>query len=74
MDYMLEIYKIVFKDMVRNYLNDLQNKVELNESEICLIANNLVYKSDSMWEYIDETIGYQVGKVLNDKERSGNNG
>jgi hypothetical protein len=64
METIIDKYKIVFEDMVKTYLNDLEDKVELTDNEIKQIAFNLLYKHETLWEYINEHIDYEIGKVL----------
>lgn len=69
MDYMLEIYKIVFKNIVKEYVEeDREEPITLSEKDINKIAYKLVYGADSMWEHIYETIDYYVDKILLESE------
>ena len=56
----LKMYDIVFEDIVRNYIEDVeydrQMKLNISDSDIKLIAHNLIYKSEYLWEIINEHI------------------
>lgn len=71
----LGMYDLVFQDMVKcyiednNYVGNEDNFIELNEREIKEIAKKLIYKSEYMWEVINETIDVYVGLLLQEKER-----
>ena len=73
------MYDLVFQDMVKCYIEDNNhignedNLIKLNEREIKEIANKLIYKSEYMWEIINETIDVHIGLLLQEKERKTNN-
>ena len=56
----LKMYDIVFEDIVRNYIEDIeydrQMKLNISDSGIKSIVHNLIYKSEYMWEIINEHI------------------
>ena len=56
----LKMYDIVFEDIVRNYIEDIeydrQMKLNISDSDIKSIVHDLIYKSEYMWEIIDEHI------------------
>ena len=54
-----EEYDDVFKDIVNCYLED-HNITILNEDDVRIIANRLIYKNDTIWEYINECIYHEV--------------
>jgi hypothetical protein len=57
-----EEYDDVFKDIVNCYLED-KNINNLTDDEIRIIANRLIYKNDTIWEYINECIYYEVQRI-----------
>lgn len=57
-----EEYDDVFKDIVNCYLED-NNINNLTEDEIRIIANRLICKNDTIWEYINECIYYEVQRI-----------
>lgn len=62
------MYELVFQDMVESYLEDMnytEEKLTLSVSEIKEIANKLLFKSEFMWETINETIDTHIGNLLN---------
>ncbi|MBR4486313.1 hypothetical protein IKS57_02995 [bacterium] len=56
----LKMYDLVFEDIVKNYIEDKeydrQMKLNISESDIKSIAHNLIYKSEYLWEVINEHI------------------
>lgn len=56
----LKMYDLVFEDIVRCYIedkeNDRQMKLNISDNDIKLIAHNLIYKSEYLWEIINEHI------------------
>ena len=74
------LYEFIFQDMVECYIADMnyskeednEEKITLTENEIKEIAHKMVYKCEPLWEYINETIDYLVGRILS--ERDENNG
>lgn len=51
---MIEMYEKVFKDCVECYFDNID--IELSEEQKDYIVDKLIYKSEYMWEVIDETI------------------
>lgn len=68
---MYEMYEKVFEDMVKCYIEDLEDedKVELSDSTIKEIAKKMIYKNDYLWEVINGTIDAYIGcEIINNKE------
>lgn len=63
-----EEYDDVFKDIVNCYLED-HNITILNEDDVRIIANRLIYKNDTIWEYINECIYYEVERIKDIKKK-----
>lgn len=63
-----EEYDDVFKDIVNCYLED-HNITILNEDDVRIIANRLIYKNDTIWEYINECIYYEVERIKDRKKK-----
>lgn len=63
-----EEYDDVFKDIVNCYLED-KNINNLTDDEIRIIANRLIYKNDTIWEYINECIYYEVERIKDRKKK-----
>lgn len=67
----IDMYKEVFKDCVECYLDGMEeeDKVKLSEKDIKDIAYKLIFESEYMWETINETIDYLIGKKLIERKR-----
>lgn len=75
MDDMSKKYQDVFEDMVKCYLENINedkydDEIKLSNSEIKQIAYKMIYKNEYIWEVINDTIDMYIGKIL--EERSGN--
>lgn len=68
MEDIYEEYDDVFKDIVNCYLED-HNITILNEDDVRIIANRLIYKNDTIWEYINECIYYEVERIKDRKKK-----
>lgn len=69
----LKMYDVVFKDIVKGYIEDYNeavedNKIELTEEEIDTIVYNIINKNDYLWDYIFGTIKSEVQEILKEKE------
>ena len=71
----LKMYDVVFKDMVdcylENYNQDLeeyQKYREITEEEKQHIAYRLIYKSEYLWDVINDTIEIELQDILKEKE------
>ena len=70
----LDIYKmydLVFEDIVQNYIECLNEDVEdnkdlftLTEEEKKEIAYRLIHKDEPLWEYINETIYWEIKYMI----------
>lgn len=68
-DSILDLYNLVFEDMVKNYVEDAnyeenEEKITLSEREIKRIANDLIYNDEVLWEYINNSIDNYIGRAL----------
>ena len=67
----LGMYDLVFRDIVKCYLEDIncvdEEEITLSESEINEIAHKLIYKNEYIWEIIHETIDCYIGKIINER-------
>lgn len=66
----LEMYDVVFKDIVKDYIADYneakeENKIELTEEEIKTIVHNIIYDNDYLWGCIYETINCEIEYIYN---------
>ena len=59
---MNNIYEEVFTDCVEYRLEELNKK--LPKRIIKVIVDKLLYKGDSMWEYINNTIDLYIDKEM----------
>ena len=59
---MNNIYEEVFTDCVEYRLEELNKK--LPKRIIKVIVDKLLYKEDSMWEYINNTIDLYIDKEM----------
>lgn len=62
---MIKMYEKVFRDMVYCRMEDRQTEEPdffLTESQLQSIAHELIYKSEPMWEVINETIDHLIEK------------
>jgi hypothetical protein len=67
----VKMYDAVFKDMVLNYIENMgeDNEITLSEEEINDIANKLIFKSEYIWEVINETIDLYIYKTLLERNK-----
>lgn len=68
----LKMYDLVFEDAVQCRIEDMNYDLEENEpiktltdAEKQIIVHNLIYKSDYMWEIINETIDWEIQNAIN---------
>ena len=65
------LYEEVFQDMVESYIADVnydsEEKLELTKGEVREVANKLLYKSEYLWEIIDEHVTTYIDDVLKDR-------
>lgn len=67
---MIDMYNLVFEDMVKCYLENFEeNELSLTESEIKEIAYKMIYKNEYLWEIINETIDNYIGRILLEREK-----
>lgn len=68
----IDMYKKVFEDCVECYLEDKEEEdiEKITKEDIKEIAYKLVFKSEYMWEVINETIGVYIDLCLQEKERN----
>lgn len=54
----LKMYDLVFQDMVKCYLEDMEeeDKINISEDVINEIAYKMIYKNEYLWEIINDTI------------------
>ena len=71
----LKMYDLVFEDIVQNYIECLNEDAEDNkdaksitEEEKKEIAHNLIFKDEPLWEYIHETIYYEIRNIINNRK------
>ncbi len=66
----LKMYDLVFEDFVKCYLENLteEERNKISEEDIKTIVHNLIYKSEYMWEVINETIQVELDYLKGDKE------
>lgn len=57
-----EEYDDVFKDIVNCYLED-KNINNLTDDEIRIIANRLICKNESLWDYVNECVYYEIKRI-----------
>ena len=71
----LKMYDLVFEDCVKCYLENLnddeeeEEKTTLTDREIKKIAHNLIYDNDYLWETINETIDYEIGRIIRERKK-----
>ena len=66
----IEMYALVFRDMVRRYLEDEDLDIDrdkVDESIIRRVAYDLIYKSEYLWETINEHIEMYLEKYLGEE-------
>ena len=65
----LEMYDLVFQDMVQCYTEDMEeeDKVYLTEDEKKEIAKKMIYKNEYLWEIINSTIDDYIGDILRER-------
>ena len=58
----LKMYDLVFEDCVKSYLENLteEERSKISQKDIKIIVHNLIYKSEYMWEVINETIQVEL--------------
>lgn len=60
----LDMYDLVFQDIVKSYLEDInyenEDKIILADNEIKKIAHKMIYKNEYIWEIINETIENEI--------------
>lgn len=68
---MSKMYELVFQDMVKTYLENLEEaKIEIiSVDDIKDIAYKLIYKNEYVWEIINETIDTYISNIIYEKER-----
>lgn len=68
---MSKMYELVFQDMVKTYLENLEeDKIEIiSVDDIKDIAYKLIYKNEYVWEIINETIDTYISNIIYEKER-----
>ena len=67
---MIKMYDLVFRDMVRCYLEDDYLDIDrdkVDESIIREVAYDLIYKSEYLWETINEHIETYLEKYLEEE-------
>lgn len=70
---MYEMYELVFQDMVKCYLENLDKEtleeLKITQGDIEIIAYKMIYKNEYLWEVINDTIDAYLGcNLINDKE------
>ena len=61
----LEQYKNVFEDCIECWCDAMD--IEIGESEKSIIVDKLIYKSDYMWDVINEHIATYVYNLKEEK-------
>ena len=60
----LKMYDLVFEDIVKNYIEDIEYdrdmKLNISENAIKNIAHDLIYDNDYLWEEIYSCINYKL--------------
>lgn len=67
----MEMYDLVFEDIVKSYIDDLnykEDKINLTEEEIKGIAHKMIYKNEYIWEIINEVINNYIEDILEKRE------
>ena len=66
---MIDAYKMVLKDCVACYLENLEDKdrEKITDRDINSIVVRLVYENEHIWDVINDVIGVYVNRIL--KER-----
>lgn len=66
----LKMYDLVFEDMVRCYLENMEeeDKLKVSEETIKEIAYKMIYKNEYLWEIINDTIDTYLGQYIEEEE------
>ncbi len=59
---MLNMYQRVFKDLIDDYCD--RNGIFLDEKQEEKLIDNIMYKSQGMWQVIEETIAEKVERMV----------
>lgn len=62
---MIDTYKIVFKDILNNYIEE--KNICLKENEKNIIVERLIFKNDYLFEVINEILYYEIERIKEEK-------
>ena len=63
---MIDNYKIVFKDILNNYIEE--KNISLKENEKNVIIERLIFKNDYLFEVINDILYYEVERIKEGKQ------
>lgn len=69
----LDMYDLVFEDCVECVLENYDEgaiELTLTSEEKRKIVHSLIYKDEPLWEYINDTIRYEIRQALESREHN----